>query len=59
MSFIRENLTDSLKVDNMNRTSTLVLKHPANLSQIFNQFNNTTENHTNKDPNNAVKMQIL
>ena len=55
MSFIRENLTDSLKLDNLNSTSTLVLKQPANLSQLFNQFNNTNENHTNKDPDNAVK----
>ena len=50
MSFIRDNLTDSLKLDNMNSTSTLVLKQPANLSQLFNQFNNITENHTNGDP---------
>ena len=55
LSFIRENLTDSFKLDNMNSTSTLVLKQPANLSQLFNQFNNTTENHTNKDPDNAVQ----
>ena len=55
MSFIRENLTDSLKLDNMNSTSTLVMKQPANLSQLFNQFNNVTENHTNKDPDNVVK----
>ena len=55
MSFIRENLTDSLKLDNMNSTSTLVLKQPANLSQLFSQFNNTTENHTSKVPDNAVK----
>ena len=44
-----ENITDSqkkLKLDNMNSLSKLVLKQPANLSQIFNQFNNTTENHT-------------
>ena len=27
----------------------------SNLSQLFNQLNNTTENHTNKDPANAVK----
>ena len=49
MSFIWENITDSqkkLKLDNMNSLSKLVLKQPANLSQIFNQFNNTTENHT-------------
>ena len=55
MSLIRENLTDSLKLDNMNSTSTLVLKQPANLSQLFNQFNNITENHTNRDPDNVVK----
>ena len=55
MSFIRENLTDSLKLDNLNSTNTLVLMQPANLSQLFNQFNNTTKNHTNKDPDNAVK----
>ena len=55
MSFIRGNLTDSLKLDNLNSTSTLVLKQPANLSQLYNQFNNTSENHTNKDPDNAVK----
>ena len=55
MSFIRENLTDSLKLDNMNSTSTLVLKQPANLSQLFNQFNNTTEDHTIKNPDNSVK----
>ena len=55
MSFIRDNLTDSLKLDNMNSTSTLVLKQPANLSQLFNQFNNITENQTNIDPHNAVK----
>ena len=44
-----ENITDSqkkLKLDNMNSLSKLVMKQPANLSQIFNQFNNTTENHT-------------
>ena len=39
----------------MNSTSTLVLKQPSNLSQWFNQFNNTTENHTKKDPDNTVK----
>ena len=39
----------------MNSTSTLVLKQPANLSQLFNQFNNITENHTNRDPDNVVK----
>ena len=33
-SFIRENLTDSLELDNMNSTSTLVLKQPANISQL-------------------------
>ena len=26
------------------------MKQPANLSQLFNQFNNITENHTNGDP---------
>ena len=55
MSFIRENLTDSLKLDNLYSTGTLVLKQTANLSQLFNQFNNNNENHTNKDPDNAVK----
>ena len=55
VSFIRENLTDSLKLDNLNSTSTLVLKQPANLSQLFNQFDNTNKNHTNKDPDNVVK----
>ena len=55
MSFIRENLTDYPKLDNMNSSSTVVLKQPAKLSQLFNQSNNTTENHTNKDPDNAVK----
>ena len=55
MLFIKENLTDSLKLDNMNSTSTLVLKQPANLSQTFNQFNDITENHTNRDPRNVVK----
>ena len=55
MSFIRKNLTDSLTMDNMNSTSKLVLKKPTNLSQLFNQFNNTTEYHTNKDPDNTVK----
>ena len=46
MSFIKENLSDSLKLDNMNSTSTLVLKQSVNLSQLFNQFNNITKNHT-------------
>ena len=55
MSFIRDNLTDSLKFDYMNSTSTLVLKQPANLSQLFNQFNDITDNHTNRDPDNVVK----
>ena len=55
MSFIGENLTDSLKLDNLNSTSTLVLKQPANLSYLYNQFNNITENHTNKNPDNDVK----
>ena len=53
-----ENITDSqkkLKLDNMNSLSKLVMKQPANLSQIFNQFNNTTDDHTNKDADNAVK----
>ena len=40
MSFIRENLTGSLKLDNMNSISMLVLKQPTNLSQLFNQLNN-------------------
>ena len=39
----------------MNSLSKLVMKQPANLSQIFNQFNNTTDDYTNKDPDNAVK----
>ena len=39
----------------MNSTSTLVLKQPANLSQLFNQFHNITENHTNRDPDNVAK----
>ena len=55
MLFIKENLTESLKLDNMNTTGTLVLKQQANLSQLFNQFNNITENHTNRDPDNVVK----
>ena len=55
MPFIRDNLTDSLKLDNMNSTSKSVLNQPANLSQLFNQFNNITENHTNRDPDNVVK----
>ena len=58
LSFIWENFTDSqekLKLDDTSSLSTLVLKQSANLSQLFNQFNNTTENHTNKDPDNAVK----
>ena len=55
MSFIRENLTDCLKLDNMNSTITLVLNKPANLGQLFNQFNNITESHTNRDPHNVVK----
>ena len=55
MSFVRDNLTDSLKLDNMNSTSTLVLKQPANLSQLLNQFNNITKNHTNRNPDNVVK----
>ena len=36
-------------------TSTLVLKRPANLSQLFNQFNNITGNHTSRDPDNVAK----
>ena len=36
-------------------TSTLVLEQPANLSQLFNQFNDITDNHTNRDPDNVVK----
>ena len=58
MSFIRDNLTDSLKLDNMNSTSTLVLKQPANLSQLFNQFNSITENHAKKYPDNVVKCRF-
>ena len=46
---------DSLKLDYFNSTSTLVLKEPANLSQLFNQFNDITENHTSRDPDNVVK----
>ena len=53
MSIIRENPTDSLKLDNVNSTSILVLRQAAN--QLFNQFNNITENHTNRDPDNVVK----
>ena len=55
MSFMRENFTDSLKLDNMNSLSTLVFKQPANLSQLFNQFNNITKNHTSRDSGNVVK----
>ena len=55
MSFIRENLIDSLKLDNLNSTGTLILKQPANLSQLFNQFNNMTENYTKRDPDNVVE----
>ena len=50
-----ENLTDSLKLDNMNSTSTLVLKQPPNLSQLFHQFSNITENHANRVPDNVAK----
>ena len=53
-----ENITDSqkkLKLDTMNSLSKSVMKQPANLSQIFSQFNNTTDDHKNKDPDNAVK----
>ena len=39
----------------MNSSSTLVLKQPAKLSKLFIQFNNITENHTNKDADNAAK----
>ena len=39
----------------MNSSSTLVFKQPVNLSQLFNQFNDTTENQSNKDPDNNVK----
>ena len=42
-------------MDYFNSTSTLVLKEPANLSQLFNQFNDITENHTSSDPDNVVK----
>ena len=55
MSYIRENLTDPLKLDNLNSTSTLVLKQPANWSQLFDQFINITENYTSRDPDNVVK----
>ena len=55
MSFIRENLTDSIKLGNLNSTSTLVLKQPVNLSQLFNQFNNIIENYTKRDPDNVVE----
>ena len=55
MWFIGENHPDSLKFDNMNSTSTLALRQPANLSQLFNHFNNYTENHRNRDPDNIVK----
>ena len=55
MSFIRDNLTDSFKLDNMNSTSILALKQSANLCQLFKQFNNITENHTNRDPDNVVE----
>ena len=57
MSFITEHLTDSFKLDNMNSTSTLALKQPAILSQLFNQFNIITENHTNRDPDNVEKLR--
>ena len=36
-------------------TSTLVLKHPEDLSQLFNQFNNITKNLRDRDPDNVVK----
>ena len=36
-------------------TSTLVLKHPEDLSQLFNQFNNITKNLRHRDPDNVVK----
>ena len=39
----------------MNNSSTLVLKQPGNLSRLLNQFNNITENHTNRDADNVVK----
>ena len=35
MSFIRENFTDSLKPDNVNSTSTLVLKLPSKPKSII------------------------
>ena len=58
MSSLRENLTDShekLKLNNMNILGTLVSKQSTKLNQLLNQLNNTSESHTNKDPDNAVK----
>ena len=55
ISLIREKLTDSLKLDKINSKNTLVLKLPANLRQLFNQFNNGTGNYRSRDPDNAVK----
>ena len=46
---------NSPKLGNLNSVSTLALKQPANQSQLFNQCNNITENHTNRDPESDEK----
>ena len=40
----------------MNSSSTLK-QQPAKLYKSFNHWNNTTENHTNEDPDNTVKFR--
>ena len=35
------------------------MKHPENLSQLFNQFNNSTKNVRHRDPDNVVKCRYF
>ena len=44
-----------MKNDNKIGLINLVLNPPSSLSSLFNQFNNITQKHDHKDPENIVR----
>ena len=47
--------SSNMKNDNKIEFNNLVLKPPAGLSSLFNQFNNMLQTHDHKDPENVVR----
>ena len=48
-------LSNNMKNDTENDFNNLVLKTPPSLSSLFNQFNDLTQTHGHKDPENVVR----